>query len=949
MKRNGFGILCLLFFSIAILTTSLYPQVKIKEKIEISPGKKLQNKTVNQLGKYNCDLGWDNQSHKLKFTYELVSGEPDVSIYATIGCWNPSWTSYSVTGNRTATVEITNAPDGYYEFHYGVDTNVAVTIHHKYFIDDSLYTEGETTCINAFGSFYINCCLLPTQYFRYFTLQDFHSTGNCNNPLRIEIDPDYDNNLCYKGSYLWDPNLPVNVTINDESGHIKFYNKKTKTIHGSSVLVDYLSLNSDYIIYSDLPLGANRLRSDVTFQWYDSTETRETYYFYPPGLFYLDEDQIEYLGTCSMYFDNDCYPLDLNDLENDDLTITITQGGNYVSIISDYTQQIVGDNMTIAFDSLYYFSLINDVVSDSNIVAIIRSEINGLIQTDTVIVTPPKIKVIVDPAELSQGDTARIILLKRYDDGTYASFPEGQLFYPDLTAGYDYASILYNGEAEDYFYEVPDSLKLRADDLGELDSVEVILRVGTYITTEIPVSVLKVEEENTERISNIPPTDDEARPINNKVKKKKDGIKPKLIGGGGWDEYVEGYARVKIKKPTLYVAFNPDTLSPGDTADVIIKLKEADGTFLDFPPEQLFEVGVIGGCEYGEILTSDGRTELYFKDIQQPIRFIAADSIDADSAIVQLRVGIPEEENSLAKRKSATASSNNYCLAVSYNYEFYGTGKGNINVSDCEEWKCDNSPELPYIDVEEINCGNGTDKQKQEIKNYCLGDGDWGFFLPLWDGPLIKEPIFVEPCFYNGAWQFDYITNPLWLDAYLVFCPDCIEKGWILENITDVWRIPEDKLCDAMADFKAQKNYGANVTFKIKEATMIHERLHKNDFFTAKSKTLYKYPENSEKKYISLLVNTGWGCDKFQNYDETVEKMQNYWIEKVAEFKGKIEKEFEGISHSDDNNKNKEYEIGLWDKRKEIQEIIKDYIEEIVKRINSINVNRPENLKIKCK
>ncbi len=874
MKRKMVIFFSALLFSITVLTELLYSQVKIKEKVEISPGARLQDKSGNQLEKFNCDEGWDYKPHKLKFYYEIVSGESNISIYTTIGCWNPSWITYSNTGVKSVSVEINNAPDGYYEFHYGVDTNIAVTIHHKYYIDDSLYTEGESTGIDVFGSFYINCCLLPTQYFRYFTLQDFHSTGNCNNPLRIEIDPDYDNNLCYKGSYLWDPNLPVNVTINDESGHIKFYNKKTKTIHGSSVLVDYLSLNSDYIIFSDLPLGANRLRSDVTFQWYDSTETRETYYFYPPGLFYLDEDQIEYLGTCSMYFDNDCYPLDLTDLEKDDLTITITQGGEYVSIISDYTQQIVGDNMIIAFDSLYYFSLVNDVVSDSNIVAIIRSEINGLIQTDTVVVTPPKIKVIVDPAELSQGDTARIILLKRYDDGTYASFPEGQLFYPDLTAGYDYASILYNGEAEDYFYEVPDSLKLRADDLGELDSVEVILRVGTYITTEIPVSALKVEEENTERISNIPPTDDEARPINNKVKKKKDGIKPKLIGGGGWDEYVEGYARVKIKKPTLYVAFNPDTLSPGDTADVIVKLKKPDGTLLPFLPEQLFEVGVIGGCEYGEILTSDGRTELYFKDIQQPIRFIAADSIDADSAIVQLRVGIPEEENSLVKRNSATASSNNYCLAVNYYYDFYGTGKGNINVSDCKVW----NPKIK-LDIFDRNSGaidlgyyssddfNGERCHyvinfEETIDNICGSyiTGNFtthdkiGFFRPM---PEVSFADFQITDCYNGSTKKYKYSVPAETFHYRVMkeiCPD--HTPVLIENEDDLLnKIPKEDRETALADLESQKTYGNGTKYYIKEQIEKHEYKHQLDFQEDCDNTLnemFSASELAEYNYMSF-------------------------------------------------------------------------------------------------
>ncbi|MFZ1083250.1 MAG: hypothetical protein WAO19_15160 [Candidatus Kryptoniota bacterium] len=86
------------------------------------------------------------------------------------------------------------------------------------------------------------------------------------------------------------------------------------------------------------------------------------------------------------------------------------------------------------------------------------------------------------------------------------------------------------------------------------------------------------------------------------------------------------------------VTFTPPKISPGDTATIVVNERNADGTISDFPPGQLFEVGIDSGNAYGTILSS-GDTAEYFASIPEPFQFIAADSINVDSVEAAVRVG----------------------------------------------------------------------------------------------------------------------------------------------------------------------------------------------------------------------------------------------------------------------------------------------------------------------
>ncbi len=93
-----------------------------------------------------------------------------------------------------------------------------------------------------------------------------------------------------------------------------------------------------------------------------------------------------------------------------------------------------------------------------------------------------------------------------------------------------------------------------------------------------------------------------------------------------------------INPSPIYVYTNPEVVSAADTAEVIIKKRNPDGSLEDFPSGQTFELSVVDGCINGNILVGDS-LGVYFSDAQEPIYFVAADSVAGDSGIVRLRVG----------------------------------------------------------------------------------------------------------------------------------------------------------------------------------------------------------------------------------------------------------------------------------------------------------------------
>ncbi|MFZ2322713.1 MAG: hypothetical protein WAV89_03340 [Ignavibacteriaceae bacterium] len=132
--------------------------------------------------------------------------------------------------------------------------------------------------------------------------------------------------------------------------------------------------------------------------------------------------------------------------------------------------------------------------------------------------------------------------------------------------------------------------------------------------------------------------------------------------GIDWD-YNDLIISVKFLPVDIVITLNPPVIFPGDTANIIIKNRLADGILIDFPPEQKFEVGMLDGCIYGHVVAGSD-TGAYLNNVQQPIYFIA-DTGAVDSGSVLLRVGIVEE-TPLNKTSTQTEIQSNYCFSGNF-------------------------------------------------------------------------------------------------------------------------------------------------------------------------------------------------------------------------------------------------------------------------------------------
>jgi len=128
-----------------------------------------------------------------------------------------------------------------------------------------------------------------------------------------------------------------------------------------------------------------------------------------------------------------------------------------------------------------------------------------------------------------------------------------------------------------------------------------------------------------------------------------------------WTQVIRNYGTdsIVIAWDSLSVKIEPEDVYPGDTVQVVIKKRLPDGTLVDFPPEQTYEIAKLDGCMLGNILANNDSGS-YFYDVSQPIYFAAADSLVGDTTgSVLLQVGLVDNEmkkDSLANYLSVVES-----------------------------------------------------------------------------------------------------------------------------------------------------------------------------------------------------------------------------------------------------------------------------------------------------
>jgi len=95
--------------------------------------------------------------------------------------------------------------------------------------------------------------------------------------------------------------------------------------------------------------------------------------------------------------------------------------------------------------------------------------------------------------------------------------------------------------------------------------------------------------------------------------------------------------------PYVVVTIDPERIGVGDTANINVKRMNESGVLEDYPQDQLFDVAIRSGPQYG-VLLAGGQTGEKFTEVSAGFKFIAADLIETDivQSIITVRLpGLP--------------------------------------------------------------------------------------------------------------------------------------------------------------------------------------------------------------------------------------------------------------------------------------------------------------------
>jgi hypothetical protein len=104
------------------------------------------------------------------------------------------------------------------------------------------------------------------------------------------------------------------------------------------------------------------------------------------------------------------------------------------------------------------------------------------------------------------------------------------------------------------------------------------------------------------------------------------------------DDWNTGRAELEVYS-CIKITLDPPSITPGDTAQIIVPKIMSDGSTVDFPPDQLFDVSIMQGSDYGTLLSADGTNIAdALTGVPQGFKFVAENAIDVDSAVVLINV-----------------------------------------------------------------------------------------------------------------------------------------------------------------------------------------------------------------------------------------------------------------------------------------------------------------------
>lgn len=366
--------------------------------------------------------------------------------------------------------------------------------------------------------------------------------------------------------------------------------------------------------------------------------------------------------------------------------------------------------------------------------------------------------------------------------------------------------------------------------------------------------------------------------------------------GDDWD-YNELVILVTIEDYELLVEIEPAVIGAGEEAIITVKKQYMDGRVEEFPAGQIFEAGMMEGCAAGGLINGTD-TVAYINGITQPIKFVAADSLENEEEMVRIGVGLlgtgegiimmkQKSENKIREKMEIQEETNTeliigeYCFPGNFVSDRVGEGNLVVEKGGCDEGapNCTTEIKAPLGFSYRIEYKNKINKSGFQQRDLCKISSGSGFtwirydnwitlyedqppYHPIPQKDEFYSPFIITTCFnrllYNGvgAYQYEFkSTNESEDSIYINFIiSECNNFSKEIRSESQLNSIPVNEICKALKDFELGRYRQAevgepipsiweqnNVQYYIIDVIYEHEKYHVRDATRYANENYNKY------------------------------------------------------------------------------------------------------------
>lgn len=547
------------------------------------------------------------------------------------------------------------------------------------------------------------------------------------------------------------------------------------------------------------------------------------------------------------------------------INLTIEPEIEGVSFFNWETRDTIGWSHTVGIDetSNYYVALLPDYLSKEERIIKVTASYNGYNKSDTLRIPPRYYSILTEPTRVYMN------WLNKHVD----------VF----------------GFLGDWEEPLPDTIRYNLEILNDNSLIEVVLsnsgergKLFTnipheygYLGFEVVTTIEKPLNDDTLKIR-ISTTEPRINPV-----------------------------EVEVIYPAqrMLVEFNPKTIMPGDTADVILKKITEDGSLINFPQDQLFDFGLIGGELYGTIFVPEwGDTTDEGWYVEQGFKFIGAGEIENLPVESVLMVKTSEGfSGSVQKENKETSNSRN--LSAYRQLKQKKNARQQINAFDRDIRndlisKARMETENNLWGIGKISIGNGNhcsdapqcDEvinpklylhkiERDECANYPKEDG---ITRPYFNN-FLKNFHFIA-CYSRiiNRWQFQ-IGNNLEYSSKV-----CLREGKYkyIFNLTQVKNIPQNECLQAETDFfnllTLIRNPGQYFIIPVAE---LHEQIHVEQLDSLVNKFIH------ESNILSDIQNFVVKCNDINQKEIAEALATQYFIEKLEKLFDRLSRKWKEMNN----------------------------------------------------